>query len=99
MPHDDFRRIDGITTFVICSRQGRRFRQRRLGRMIMTRFQAKSFLMTAFLTAAALTTLAAPALAQDASPAPWELKSDMGYAYGKDGSTLAYKMGTNNAGL
>jgi hypothetical protein len=30
---------------------------------------------------------------------PWELKSDMGYAYGKDGKTLAYKMGTNNAGL
>ena len=23
----------------------------------------------------------------------------MGYAYGKDGKTLAYKMGTNNAGL
>jgi hypothetical protein len=62
--------------------------------MIMTRFQAKIFLM-----AAALTMLTAPALAQDASPTPWELKSDMGYAYGKDGSTLAYKLGTNNAGL
>jgi hypothetical protein len=34
-----------------------------------------------------------------AQAAPWELKSDMGYAYGKDGKTLAYKMGTNNAGL
>ena len=30
--------------------------------------------------------------------APWELKPDMGYAYGKDGKTLSYKMGTNNAG-
>ena len=38
------------------------------------------------------------ALAQGAAPAPWELKSDMGYAYGKDGKTLSYKMGTNNAG-
>ncbi|WP_043159562.1 hypothetical protein [Bradyrhizobium sp. Ai1a-2] len=55
--------------------------------------------MATFLTAAALTTLAAPALAQDASTAPWELKPDMGYAYGKDGATVAYKMGTNNAGL
>ncbi|MGY3618801.1 hypothetical protein ACVJGD_004997 [Bradyrhizobium sp. USDA 10063] len=65
----------------------------------MTRFQARIFLMATFLMAAALTTLAAPAFAQDASPTPWELKSDMGYAYGKDGSTLAYKLGTNNAGL
>ena len=39
------------------------------------------------------------AFAQGAAPTPWELKSDMGYAYGKDGKTLAYKMGTNNAGL
>ena len=35
------------------------------------------------------------AFAQTAAPAPWELKSDMGYAYGKDGKTLSYKMGTN----
>jgi hypothetical protein len=69
--------------------------------MIMTRLQAKILFktfFTTFLTAAALTTLAAPALAQDA-PAPWELKPDMGYAYGKDGTTLSYRMGTNNAGL
>ncbi|MEH2523602.1 hypothetical protein V1288_001511 [Bradyrhizobium sp. AZCC 2176] len=39
------------------------------------------------------------AFAQGAAPTPWELKSDMGYAYGKDGKTLSYKMGTNNAGL
>ena len=29
---------------------------------------------------------------------PWELKPDTGYAYGKDGKTFTYKMGTNNAG-
>jgi hypothetical protein len=49
-----------------------------------------------FLIAAALTALSTSALAQEATP--WELKPDMGYAYGKDGKTLSYKMGTNNAG-
>ena len=58
----------------------------------MTRFSIKP------LTAAvALAALAVPAFAQQATP--WELKADMGYAYGKDGKTLAYKMGTHNAGL
>ena len=52
----------------------------------------------AALTAAVLAGFSTGAFAQ-AAPAPWELKSDMGYAYGKDGKTLAYKMGTNNAGL
>jgi hypothetical protein len=47
---------------------------------------------------AALGGLATSALAQGAAPTPWELKPDMGYAYGKDGKTLSYKMGTNNAG-
>ena len=70
----------------------------------MTRFQAKTFStktfsIRTFLMMVALTTLAAPALAQDAGPAPWDMKPDMGYAYGKDGTTLSYKMGTNNAGL
>jgi hypothetical protein len=51
------------------------------------------------LVAAVLTGLATSAFAQAASPAPWELKSDMAYAYSKDGKTLSYKMGTNNAGL
>ena len=60
----------------------------------MTRFSTKSLL-----TAAALTALTTSALAQAAAPTPWELKSDMGYGYGKDGKTFAYKMGTNNAGL
>ena len=59
----------------------------------MTRFLGKTFLM-----AAVATGLATSAFAQAAAPTPWELKSDMGYGYGKDGKTFAYKMGTNNAG-
>ena len=59
----------------------------------MTRFSTKIILM-----AAALTGLATSAFAQGAAPTPWELKPDMGYGYGKDGKTLSYKMGTNNAG-
>ena len=58
----------------------------------MTRFSTKPLML-----AAALAALSAPAVAQQATQ--WELKPDMGYAYGKDGKTLAYKMGTNNAGL
>ena len=58
----------------------------------MTRISTKSILM-----AIALTGLASSAYAQAATP--WELKPDMGYAYGRDGKTSAYKMGTNNAGL
>src|SRR5579864_2846985 len=58
----------------------------------MTRFSIKPLML-----AAALAALSAPAVAQQATQ--WELKPDMGYAYGKDGKTLAYKMGTNNAGL
>ena len=54
------------------------------------RVSTKSILM-----AAALAAVATSAFAQ---PTPWDLKSDMGYAYGKDGKTLSYKMGTNNAG-
>jgi len=37
--------------------------------------------------------------AEPAAPVSWELKPDMGYAYGKDGKTLAYKMGTKNANM
>lgn len=51
------------------------------------------------LMAATLAGLATSALAQGPAPTPWELKTDMGYAYGKDGKTLSYKMGTNNAGM
>ena len=50
------------------------------------------------LTVAALAGFSSCAFAQGAAPTPWELKPDMGYAYGKDGKTLSYKMGTNNAG-
>jgi hypothetical protein len=59
----------------------------------MTRISIKTFLI-----AAALSALTSTALAQAAAPTPWELKSDMAYAYGKDGKTSAYKLGTNNAG-
>jgi len=48
-----------------------------------------------FLIAAALTALSTSAFAQ---ATPWELKPDMAYAYDKEGKTLSYKMGTNNAG-
>jgi hypothetical protein len=58
----------------------------------MTKFSTK-----AFLAAAALTVLTTSAFAQSPPPTPWALESDMGYAYEKDGKTLAYKMGTNNA--
>ena len=50
------------------------------------------------LTVVALAGFSTCAFAQGAAPTPWELKPDMGYAYGKDGKTLSYKMGTNNAG-
>jgi hypothetical protein len=49
--------------------------------------------------AAALTALTASAFAEATNSTPWELSPNMGYAYGKDGKTVAYKMGTNNAGL
>jgi hypothetical protein len=65
----------------------------------MTRTSTKIVLVAAALVVAAA--LAAPttsAFAQAAGPTPWELRSDTGYAYGKDGKTFSYKMGTNNAG-
>ena len=60
----------------------------------MTRFSTKTLLI-----AAALGALTTGAFAQAAEPTPWVLTPDMGYAYDKEGKTLAYKMGTNNAGL
>ena len=59
----------------------------------MTRISIKTFLI-----AAGFSVLTSSAFAQAAAPTPWELKSDMAYAYGKDGKTLAYKLGTSNAG-
>jgi hypothetical protein len=58
----------------------------------MTRFSIKPVMVVA-----ALAALSAPAFAQQATP--WELKPDTGYGYDKEGKTLAYKMGTNNAGV
>jgi opacity protein-like surface antigen len=54
--------------------------------------------LKSLMLAAALSALATAAFAQAAGPTPWELKSDMGYAYDKEGKTFQYKMGTNNAG-
>ena len=66
----------------------------------MTRISTKTVLAAAALgLAAALAAPATSAFAQAPAPTPWELKTDMGYAYGKDGKTFAYKMGTSNAGL
>jgi hypothetical protein len=59
----------------------------------MTKISTKAFLI-----AAALGVLTSSAFAQAAAPAPWEWKSDMAYGYGKDGKTLVYQLGTNNAG-
>ena len=64
----------------------------------MTLFSMRTFLMAAALTGLATSMSTTTALAQAAAPTPWELKSDMGYGYDKDGKTYAYKMGTNNAG-
>jgi hypothetical protein len=60
----------------------------------MTLFSTKTVVV-----AAALTALATFAFAETAAPTPWELKSDTGYGYDKDGKTFSYKMGTSNAGL
>ena len=66
----------------------------------MKQVSTKNCLMTAaFLMAAALAVLTTSAFAQGPAATPWELKSDMGYGYDKEGQTFSYKMGTNNAGL
>src|SRR3979411_607252 len=82
--------------FVICSRRwaGANYSDRLLGVCMMTRFSTKTLLV-----AAALTALTTSAFAQAAAPTPWVLTPDMGYGYDKEGKTLSYKMGTNNAGL
>jgi hypothetical protein len=54
--------------------------------------------MKTLVVAAALSALATAAFGQAAAPTPWELRSDTGYAYDKEGKTYSYKMGTNNAG-
>ncbi|MGQ0684724.1 hypothetical protein [Bradyrhizobium sp.] len=62
----------------------------------MTGFSRRTLLIAAALTGLATSGLSGSAFAQAATP--WELKTDMGYAYDKAGKTFAYKMGTNNAG-
>src|ERR1700744_4500640 len=65
-----------------------------------TLLTTKALLKTkALWIAAALTALTASAFAGATNSTPWALSPDMGYAYGQDGKTVAYKMGTNNAGL
>ncbi|OKO86068.1 hypothetical protein AC629_17665 [Bradyrhizobium sp. NAS80.1] len=57
-------------------------------------FSTKTFALASL---ALVTAFAEPACAQTAAT-PWELKSDTGYAYDKEGKTFSYKMGTSNAG-
>src|SRR3569833_3452828 len=64
-----------------------------MGRMMMTGVSTKTVLAVTVLAG-----FSTCAFAQGAAPVPWELKSDMGYAYGKDGKTLSYKMGTTFVG-
>ena len=66
----------------------------------MTRISIKTVLVAAALVVSvALAVPSTSAFAQAAAPTPWELKTDMGYGYGKDGKTFSYKMGTNNADM
>lgn len=58
----------------------------------MTAFPIKTFAIVV-----ALGACAGSALAQTGAM-PWDLKSDMGYAYDREGKTFSYKMGTSNAG-
>ncbi|MGJ5175896.1 hypothetical protein ACQR16_17430 [Bradyrhizobium oligotrophicum] len=57
----------------------------------------KSPVLKALVAVAALCALTG--VTRAAPPETWELKPDTGYAYGKDGKTLAYKMGTKNADM
>jgi hypothetical protein len=82
--------------FVICSVDQNDQR----GACVMTQFSTlRAFLpkKRTLLIAAALTAMTTSAFAQAAAPTPWVLAPDMGYGYGKDGKTLSYKMGTDNA--
>ena len=58
----------------------------------MMRFSLKTVL-----AAVALAALATSAGAQSTAQTPWVLAPDMGYGYDKDGKTVSYRMGTNNA--
>jgi hypothetical protein len=67
--------------------------ERLWGGWMMTSISTKTVL-----TVVVLAGFSTGAFAQGAAPIPWELRQDMGYAYGRDGKTVSYKMGTNNAG-
>jgi hypothetical protein len=56
-------------------------------------------MLTKTLFAMVLSAMSANAFAEAAKPAPWVLSPEMAYGYDKDGKTLSYKLGTNNAGL
>ncbi len=58
-------------------------------------FSTKIIAPVSIALATALGTFAARA---QTAATPWELKSDTGYAYDKEGKTFSYKMGTSNAG-
>ena len=60
--------------------------------MKMTRLSVKTLV-----AAAVLSVLATSAIAQADKAEPWVLKMDRGYAYGKHGELVSYRMGTNNA--
>ena len=60
----------------------------------MTRFSTKTLWI-----AVALSALTTSAFAETPAPTPWVLSPNMGYGYDKEGKTLSYQMGTNNAGL
>jgi hypothetical protein len=65
----------------------------------MMTFSTKTFALVSAAVVTALGVFAAPAYAQAPTAAqPWDLRSDMGYAYDKEGKAFAYKMGTSNAG-
>jgi hypothetical protein len=86
--------------FVICSEKSEPL----LGACVMTRSSTLKPFSTpvlvpakSLLVAAALTAMTTSVFAQAAAPTPWVLEQDMGYGYGKDGKTLSYKLGTDNA--
>jgi hypothetical protein len=64
----------------------------------MIRFTTR-MLVSALALGSLSVAFATAAGAQAAGSTPWELRSDTGYVYDKEGKTFSYKMGTNNAGL
>jgi hypothetical protein len=65
----------------------------------MTRLATRMIVTALVLGAVSGAAYSTGAFAQAAGPTPWELSSNTGYAYDKQGKTYSYKMGTNNANL